>query len=529
MRRAPAAAPTEQATPVRHGFRPSFRQLLLAAFLLLATLLGAMALRGQFTLEQLLQKSRTSAERNLRLTGNVERLGEQSRIMERAARQFVVLRDPGLRQTYTLAAAQADGHLQSLAGDLSPVTIAAWREAKSAIGSEVEQVADTPPLAAWAALAPLRDQRLADRFRQLDALHDTLAAQVRDFSVRRNEALQLELDTGRNAVGRLLLLALTLAGVLALALATGLARPLRRVELAIDALGQNQLDNRIEIPGPSDVRQIGRRLDNLRQRLAASEDDKARVLRHVSHELKTPLAALREGVALLQDGVAGPLTDNQREVARILNDTSATLQRRIEDLLRFNAAAFAAQAPVRRETDLKALIEGLVAEQELQARAKDVAVQTGGETLQAEVDPELLASAVGNLLSNAIRYSPRGGAVQVSWVRRGDGVQISVSDQGPGVDAADRARIFEPFYRGPVQPESGGLPGTGIGLSIVAETVAAHGGTVALLDASARLAGTVGTPPAAEPAATSAATSAADPVATRGAHFLIDLPHALAD
>ncbi|MDQ2779926.1 MAG: ATP-binding protein [Pseudomonadota bacterium] len=491
---------TREASPLlsRSAFRPSFRQLLLAAFLLMAGLMGAVALRGQFTLEQLLQRSRAGAERTLQLTGNVERLGEEGRTMERAARQFVVLGDPPLREIYTRAAAEADSHLQALAPVLLPASIEGWRQTREQIEAEVDRVT----LANSESLA--RDQRLAVAFRQLDTQHNRLAEQVRDISLQRNAALQAELEAGRVAVGRLLLLGLALAGVLALALALGLARPLRRVETAIDALGANQLDERIEIPGPSDVRQIGRRLDGLRQRLAADDADKARFLRHVSHELKTPLAALREGVALLQDGVAGPLSDNQREVARILHDNTAALQRRIEDLLRFNAAAFAAQRPVRRRTDIGALIASLVDSQQLQWRARTVAVQVDAQALHAEVDPELLTSAVGNLLANAIRFSPAGTTIRIDATHSGDGLQIDVADQGLGIDPAERDRIFEPFYRGQRQPEDSGLAGTGIGLSIVAETVAAHGGRVSLLKS--------------------------DPArSVPGAHFRIELPHALVD
>jgi len=98
--------------------------------------------------------------------------------------------------------------------------------------------------------------------------------------------------------------------------------------------GENRLDQPIDIRGPTDVRLLGRRLEWLRLRLAELDSDKARFLRHVSHELKTPLAALREGVSLLEDGIAGTLSGSQREVARILRQNTALLQSQIEDLLR---------------------------------------------------------------------------------------------------------------------------------------------------------------------------------------------------
>jgi len=487
--------------------RPSFRQLLLVAFLLVATLLGAVALRGQLALESLLQRSRAGAERTLQLNGHAERLGETTLTMERAARQYLVLGDNTLRQTYERAAAEAQAHVRALADEaVAPEATQAWLAQRRQIDRELREPEFSPGT---------RDRALATAFRTLGELQQTMGEQLRRVTESRNAALQAELEAGRLALGRQVAGAVAGALVLALALALWLARPLRRVETAIQALGENRLDARIDIRGPADVRQIGRRLDWLRQRLAGTDADKARFLRHVSHELKTPLAALREGVALLQDGVAGPLSDNQREVARILHDNTATLQRRIEDLLQFNATAFAAQRLVRKPTEMGALVAGLVQEQQLQWRARGVRVALRclpegapeGGPITADVDAALLGSAIANLLSNAIRYSPPGSSITLTLSQSGDGLFIDVTDQGPGVPPAERERIFEPFFRGQQQPLDG-LPGTGIGLSIVAEAVAAHGGRVQLV------------------ADESPHTTAP---ATAGAHFRIELPHALAD
>jgi two-component system sensor histidine kinase GlrK len=470
--------------------RLSFRQLLLLAFVLQAVLLGTVALRGQFTLERLLERSRDGAARTQRLSGHAERLNEETRTMERAARQYLVLGDGALRSTHDRAAAEATAHVQALAeAGLAPALLAQWQAQRDAVARE---------LAGSGAIA-LRDRNLVQAFRELDGLQDEMAQAVRRFTEARNAELQAELEAGRAAVGRLLVGALVLALLIALALALALARPLRRVEDAIVALGENRFDERIDIRGPADVRQIGRRLDALRQRLAALDADKARFLRHVSHELKTPLAALHEGVALLHDGVAGPLQGRQGEVVHILRDNTATLQHRIEDLLRFNAAAFAAQRLVRKPTELGALLAGLVAEQQLLWQGRGLQVQVSGGPLTADVDAALLGSALGNLLVNAIRFSPPGGQIEITLAREGtDSLRIELADQGPGVAEADRQRIFEPFFRGQRQPEDG-LPGTGIGLSIVAETVAAHGGQVILAPGE------------------------------RGARFCIMLPHALVD
>ena len=226
---------------------------------------------------------------------------------------------------------------------------------------------------------------------------------------------------------------------------------------------------------------MGQQLEWLRLRLLELDSDKARFLRHVSHELKTPLAALREGVALLQDGVTGELNAGQREVIQILHHNTLVLQREIEALLRFNAAAFEARQLQRRDTDLLALLEAQVEAQRLQWQARGLRVLVEGPAIWLQVDGDKIASAVSNLLSNAIRFSPKGGTVRMTLSRQADCVRLDVSDQGPGVAKADRDRVFEPFFRGIRQPDDA-VRGTGIGLSIVQEYIAAHGGTVRLVE-----------------------------------------------
>jgi two-component system sensor histidine kinase GlrK len=297
-------------------------------------------------------------------------------------------------------------------------------------------------------------------------------------------------------VGRQVLGAIVLAALLAVGFGVWLTRPLNRLERAIVFLGENRLDEPFDVRGPSDLRSLGQRLEWLRLRLRELDEDKARFLRHVSHELKTPLAALREGVALLEDEVAGPLTPDQREIARILGTNAVALQAQIESLLRFNAAAFEARQLVRRRTELRPLLQDLVDRQQLQWQARQLRIEVIGEAPAIDVDADKLAAALGNLLSNAIRFSPPGGRITVRLAAGPGRVVIDLADEGPGVAPADRTRIFEPFYRGGIQPDDA-VRGTGIGLSIVREYVQAHGGRVDLLDLDAP-----------------------------GAHFRIELPNA---
>lgn len=477
--------------------RFSFHQLLLVAFLLIAGLLSAASLRGLFTIEALITQSSDGAQQAVSLSAAAQRLAERSVTMERAARQYLVLDDPLLRQRFDEAGREASEALDQLAAGTRDVEMpdggkslaVAWHRTLLTLRQQLNGDAET-----------LRDreQTLTAAFRDLGQLNIELADQVRLATESRNAALLQRLESGRAELARQIVVAIAVAVGLALAFGIWLARPLKRLEAAIVGLGENRLDQTIDMRGPADVRQLGRRLEWLRLRLAELDADKARFLRHVSHELKTPLAALREGVALLEDGVTGTLNEPQREVARILRQNTAVLQGQIEDLLRFNTAAFDARRLVRRPVELTALIAEQIEAQKLQWQARKLRVTVTGWPIQVEVDAEKLGTALGNLLSNAIRFSPIGGRIlfEVSqWPGR---ARIDVTDQGPGVAAVDRARVFEPFFRGERQP-SDAPRGSGIGLSIVQELVRAHDGQIDLL--------------------------MPDDNSAPGAHFRIELPH----
>lgn len=465
----------------------SFRQLLLVAFLLIATVLGATALRAMAVLEHLVQQSGEEADRALALNGALQSLAARSAGMERTARQSLVLNDSLLRGRFEEERRAAGVAVAQMAkAGLRDEDLAQWQRQTQGIAALLQGPPET---------ALERERAVAGEFRELDVIHTRLAAGVQALVESRDRALRQQLNAERSRLMQQVWGAIALAALLAVAFGIWLARPFKRLERAIVQLGENRLAEAIDIPGPSDVRRVSQQLDWLRLRLMELDEDKARFLRHVSHELKTPLAALREGVALLADGVPGRLTPDQEEVVRILRQNTLSLQAHIEALLQFNAAAFEARALQRRRTDLLALLREQVEAQRLQWQARRLDVRVEGDAATLAVDPAKFGVAVANLLSNAIRFSPAGAVLRLSVSTGPDGVCIDVRDEGPGVAEADRPRVFEPFYRGARQPQDT-VRGTGIGLSIVQEYVAAHGGRVRLLDGSS------------------------------GAHFRIELPHA---
>lgn len=450
----------------------SFRQLLLVAFLLIAALPGATALRAVVVLERLVAQSGQEADRALALNAAVQALAARTAGMERTARQSLVLNDNLLRRRFDDEWRSARTALAQMAdAGLTGKEFAHWRQQAGQVAELLQGPVET---------AMDRERLAAAEFREIDRINAALGARVQALVEGRDRALRQQLNAKRSRLMQQVWASIALAALLAVAFGIWLARPFKRLQQAVLRLGENQLGEPIDIAGPSDVRRIGQQLEWLRLRLTELDADKARFLRHVSHELKTPLAALREGAALLEDGVAGQLTGDQAEVVRILRQNTLTLQAQIEALLRFNALAFEARQLQRRPVDLLALLHELVDAQQLQWQARRLDVRVEGPPVTIAADPDKLGAAIGNLLSNAIRFSPVGGTIRLDVGVQADRVTIDVRDQGPGIAEPDRARVFEPFYRGERQPE-GAVRGTGIGLSIVHEYIAAHGGTVRLV------------------------------------------------
>lgn len=453
----------------------SFRQLLLGVFLLIAVLLSAASLHALWTLDRLTAHSRDSGHHALALTRHTQQLAERSVAMTRSARQFLVLDDPAFRERYADAWREARASLDSLQQGLpraSTQQFQRWREA----GEQAWDLLQAPARPRSTA----RQQDLERALAPLPEVDDYLAAEVKQEVDRRNAALLDELDQRRAVLGAQVVASIVLAALLAGGFGLWLSRPLAQIEASIDLLGENRLDKPITVRGPADLQRVGQQLDWLRQHLAQLEEDKARFMRHISHELKTPLAALREGVALLEDGVAGELTANQREIAGILNQNTAALQNQIEALLRYNEASFDADHLHRVPTDMAVLVACVIDSQRLQWQAAGLTVNCQGLARPIAVDADKMAVAVSNLLSNAVRFSPHGGLVYFRLGERDGKLLLDCNDQGPGVAPDDAARIFEPFYQGERQPP-GARHGNGIGLSIVHEYIAAHGGKLQLL------------------------------------------------
>jgi two-component system, NtrC family, sensor histidine kinase GlrK len=403
-------------------------------------------------------------------------LVEEITAMERHARQYQLLGDVEFLEAYLgrrerfqeamllLEHDEFTAHLQDALAGLH----AAEEQAFAALSglprdsAEVDEAVASYPAMGRAA-------------RQL--LTDTSAAIRREVEQMRREA-----DRTQQRLLWQAMTAIPAALVLAIVGMLLIARPIRQVDQAIRRMGSGQFDAPVAVRGPRDLEELGERLDWLRLRLLSLDEQKIRFLRHISHELKTPLTAIREGAQLLADEVAGELTPAQAEILEILARSSIQLQRRIEDLLSFNTIVQGMGAPVAREPiDVGLLLERVLADHAVAIQARPVLVELDLAALQFTGDREQLRIIMDNLMSNAIKYSPPGGRIEVSTQRLAGELVIEVRDEGPGIAPDEQDAVFQPFFQGGA-PYDGHVKGTGLGLAITREYVSNHGGSIEVVE-----------------------------------------------
>jgi two-component system, NtrC family, sensor histidine kinase GlrK len=403
-------------------------------------------------------------------------LVEDVTAMERHARQYNVLHDPALFQVYLKRRQQFQRNAQALS---SPDVALPTHP-----GLEMFLDEEQSRFTALRGASPGSNQMTAaiDRFGALSAQARAILAENSQIAGREAQNIQHAATDTRQLLLWLTLLLIVLAlGVVVIF--TGLvAKPIKQINQAIRRLGDGEFVGSINVTGPDDLVNLGKRLEWLRRRLIQLEQQKINFLRHISHELKTPLASIREGVGLLKDRVVGPLNTEQAEVTHILQQNSLQLQRLIEDLITFSVAERFEPTQERHRVSLDDLLTQLAHDQKLAAKAKNVVIELSLAEVTVPGDRERLRVVFDNLLSNAIKYAPSGGKVNV-LLRSNDGhAVVDVRDNGPGIDADERQRIFEAFYQGRAIAK-GHIKGSGLGLSIAHEYVKSHAGTIQALDA----------------------------------------------
>ncbi len=435
--------------------------------LLFGTINAAVEMRNLSTASERLVTNGVAA------TQYTQAIVRQVASLERTARLYQILRRTSLldtfRQNHQLLAGTLDG-LEDLPGDPD----------RAEVITRIRQTTDSIATG----LASPEAREINDALRQFTQLSkdagqlSTLASRQTDRELRE---LRAETESTRKRIlwQTTALVPVTLGLMLLFTLFVG--RPIGQIDRAIEAIGHGRLDQPVSVKGPTDLQALGRQLEWLRLRLGEIAEERNRFLRHMSHELKTPLANIREGTELLLEGAVGALNHDPREVGGILRENSLRLQRLIENLLSYSEWQAKRSGLDLTELSLPPLVNAAVETYQLPINAHRLTLVRQVEDVSFTADRAKVRLILDNLLANAVKFTPDGGTITVRGRRDGKDIVIEVADTGPGIPAEERARVFEAFYQG-ATPHGGLVRGTGIGLSVVHEFAQAHGGTVTLVD-----------------------------------------------
>ncbi len=453
----------------------SFPKLLVIGFAMVALPLIIALINNAITIDQFANRSQHAVHQAVQSTQSSRRLAELLATLERNAKQVVIL---GNRTPLKAYEANRASFQQAVAEFGALQLDAEQRVALIAIVSGEAQ-----------SYAVLRNPQSAAPDVVLAAgEYVKLSKQAVDIIAHGDWMIDREIEAMQQIAARAqritfwqMLALVPVALLLAAGFTVLIARPIRQIDTALRRMGGGDFSAPVGVSGPRDLQLLGRRIEWLRHRLTELEQQKNRFLRQVSHELKTPLTALREGSELLSEEVLGKLTSEQQEVAGILRANSIELQRLIEDLLSYGAAEFHRREMRYANVEMHRVVARVLDDQNLALRARALRIAPHIDDVVLEADFEKMRIMLDNLVSNAAKFAPEGSVVIIESRVVADQLVVEVADEGPGIPPVERERVFDPFYRG--RNASGGrMPGSGIGLSIVRDYAQAHGGTVEVVD-----------------------------------------------
>jgi signal transduction histidine kinase len=418
--------------------------------------------------------------------------------MEENAGKFWVTREPGYRELFDRGAERFDAALREL--DRQPLNAEERAEVDEllALWSEFGSLAETldssallsdPPaqaLRTQTAMLRLQTRRVSEAS-QL-AMRDRLEASV--ASARGAERISWV------AAGGTLLLALLIFWWIV----RSISRPLTKLQRGTHEVAEGNFAYRLDVGHDDEFAQLSMDFNQMTRRLAELDRMKRGFLSKVSHDLKTPLASMQETVGVMLDGVAGPVTAQQRRMLELTRQSAERLSAMIARILDLSAMEAGAATLDVADHDLAALVTPSLDALALGDPGRAPRVKTRMPTAPARIrcDRDRVVQVLVNLLENAAKFSPPGEPIEISArltaleeagvpgrervaVRlqpdRPDVVLFEVADRGPGVAAADRERIFEHFVQANGGP-AGDSRGVGLGLAICREIVDLHGGAI---------------------------------------------------
>lgn len=459
----------------------SLKSLIVLGFAIAVIPLFVGVMYAAYGLRETAALGRTINSQVFEQTKTVRLVLQKSSDIERKARLFVLLSDPSLRQPYereSYEAARAsfrqalndllklhvDNKIALLVNELSEKENLIYQQI---IGAESEETPILP---------------LDEAFQGLRESSNTLS---REFEAHVehtfNELRQLSesLEQGLMVKGAVLL---TCSTAFVLILLLLLSRSMQQLDGAIRRLDAGELEEPVEVAGPTDMRYLGERLESLRSHLLALETSKQHLMQNIAREINLPLQAIRDGAYRLNHPGNPQVLHPQQDFVRELVGQIDKLQGVSEQLQHYSQLQTQQDASAKQTIDLKVLLESVLDKQQAALQAKSLKVKKLIKPIRLQGVQEQLAAMFEHLLVNAIQYSPSAGEIRIMLREAGEQVELEIEDDGPGIASEERAQVFEPFYRGKSAVNHKVGDHSGLGLAMVREYVNHHQGTVEIID-----------------------------------------------
>ena len=378
----------------------SFLKLLLVGFALAIVPLLVAFISANIYFDKLSKQSLSNLSQAVETTRASRVLMEELTLMERSARQYSVLHDKLFLGNYQHAHVGFISALQALSQQ--PITLAQDSHLQDFAAKENRLF--TALNQADNAMA--FDKNMADSFTELSNKATEIINKNNQLIDYTSALFKAKVAKTQRLLLWQTLTLIPLAIIIAGLITWMIARPIRRMDAAIHQLGIGNYAHEIIISGPGDLRQLGFRLNWLRVELKDLQQQKQRFLQQVSHELKTPLTAIREASELMHDGVGGALNTQQVEIVGILRENSMRLQNMIENLLSYTELQFSASKLNLSLIALNTEIAQIVQAHALSISQKNIIVHQPVNDFSIQTDKERFVAVIDNLISNAVKFTP---------------------------------------------------------------------------------------------------------------------------
>ena len=468
------------------------RQRIVLTLVAIIIVLAIPAAYAFFSLDSVQRIARDLRVRDTDATSTVGRLHTALEELQSAEDNYVVLinisRDTANQWlgTSRVATQKVDAELARLGrrSGSSPQFVAAvraardqWVALKNVVREEQRRVEESP-----VAAQAYREEFVRPGFSRMNALVKPISDAIDLEAEQRVQRAAEVARSARNSTLLALALALAIAVLIGVLMARAMLRPIEELGRGMSHVAEGDFSPNVHVPTerPDEIGDLARSFATMTEQLAELDRLKAEFVSVASHEIKTPLSVIRGYVSLLADGIYGETNDAQRKTLEAVSDQVDRLTRlvhRLLDISRFEAGGGRLEL---RRINVRDFLEELTGGFRVLAfqNGIDFSVHVADDVpVNLEGDADRLNEVLGNILSNAFKFTERGGRISLNAERDGAGLVVEVRDTGVGIPADKLPKIFEKFYQvdNAAQPRS---VGSGLGLAIAREIVEAHGGTI---------------------------------------------------